>query len=91
MIVEWHDEKAKRNFSKHKISLEEAATVFDDPLHSTIPDPDHSTTEQRLLTIGHSAKERLFVLSHVYRGDKIRLINARKPTRNERLDYEEER
>jgi uncharacterized DUF497 family protein len=44
-IFEWDEEKAKANLHKHKVSFEEAETVFDDPLSVTISDPDHSKSE----------------------------------------------
>ena len=46
-IFEWDEEKAKANLRKHKVSFEEAETVFDDPLSPTISDPDHSKSERR--------------------------------------------
>ncbi len=54
------------------------------------PDAEHSDTEERLLIIGTSDKNRVIVVSYTERGDIIRLINARKATRNERKQYEED-
>lgn len=52
MTFEWHEEKAKKNLKKHKVSFEEAKTVFNDPFLMTFPDPDHSESEQRdILTL----------------------------------------
>ena len=53
-IVEWDPNKAKQNISKHGVSFEEAATIFDDPLSSTIDDPLHSENEERNIIIGKS-------------------------------------
>ena len=58
MIYEWDAKKAKANLRKHRVSLEEAATVFLDPLAVTYPDPDHSGEETREITVGQSAKQR---------------------------------
>ncbi len=89
MIYEWDPKKAKANHRKHRVSFEEGATVFLDPLAVTYPDPDHSGEEFREITIGHSAKRRVVFLSHTQRGDRIRIIGARKVTPRERKQYEE--
>jgi uncharacterized DUF497 family protein len=81
--------KAKANIRKHRVSFEEAATVFLDPLAVTYPDPDHSDDEDREITIGHSARRRLLFVSHAQRGDQIRIISAREATRKERKQHEE--
>jgi len=54
VLFEWDSQKAAINLRKHKVSFQEAATVFSDPLSATIPDPDHSTDESRYLIIGQS-------------------------------------
>lgn len=89
MIYEWDSEKAKTNLRRHGISFEEAATVFLDPLALTFPDPDHSDEEEREITIGHSSRQRVVFVSHCQRGDRCRIISARKATRKERKQYEE--
>jgi len=89
MEFEWDSKKAKRNLRKHKVSFEEAATVFGDPLSLTIEDPLHSENEERFVIIGESNKRRLVVVVHTERGDKIRIISARLATPHERHDYEE--
>jgi len=81
--------KAKGNFRKHRVSFEEAATLFLDPLAVTYPDPDHSDDEDREITIGHSARQRLLFVSHAQRGDRIRIISGREATRKERKQHEE--
>jgi len=65
-------------------------TAFADPHSITIPDPDHSTDEDRLVLIGRSAVQRLLVVVHLERGERIRLISARLAARRERRTYEEE-
>ena len=89
MIYEWDPKKAKANLRKHKISFEEGASVFLDPLAVTYPDPDHSSDEFREITIGHSERTRIIFLSHTKRGDRTRIIGARKATPTERKQYEE--
>lgn len=86
---EWDEEKAKANLKKHKVSFDEAATVFSDPFSITIPDPDHSVGEQRYIDIGNSDKGRVLVVVYTERGDNIRIISCRKATPRERRRYEE--
>jgi uncharacterized DUF497 family protein len=89
VTYEWDSRKAKENLRKHRVSFEEAATVFLDPLALTFPDPDHSDEEDREITIGVTARHRAVFVSHSQRGDRIRIISARKATRKERKQYEE--
>ena len=90
MIYEWDATKAKVNLRDHRVSFEEAVTLFLDPLAITYRDPDHSGEEEREITIGHSVKERILFISHCQRGDRVRIISARKATRKERKQYEED-
>jgi uncharacterized protein len=89
VFYEWDAKKAKANWRKHGVSFDEAASVFLDQLAVTFPDPDHSGEEFREITIGHSARQRVIFLCHARRGDRTRLISARKATRKERRQYEE--
>lgn len=89
MIYEWDPKKAKANLRKHRVSFEEAATVFLDPFAVTYPDPDHSDEETREITIGRSARQRVVFLSHTRRDDRTRFISVRKATKRERKQYEE--
>ncbi len=90
MIYEWSAAKASINFHKHGVSFEEASTVFLDPFAATFTDPDHSATEAREITIGHTAAgHRLIFVAHCQRGDRTRIISARKVTKRERKQYEE--
>ena len=88
MQFEWDREKAKKNDRKHKVSFDEAMTVFYDPLSATFDDPDHSVNEQRLITVGYSSRGRLLVVSHAERGKTIRIISARPATIQERKRHE---
>ncbi|MDX6289229.1 MAG: uncharacterized protein QOH42_1028 [Blastocatellia bacterium] len=87
---EWDSKKAASNLRKHGISFEEAASVFSDVLASVYQDPDHSAREQRYLTIGTSEQGRLLHIAYADRGERIRIINARKVTKMERDLYEKE-
>ncbi len=89
MIYEWDPKKAKTNIRRHRVSFEEAATIFLDPLAVTYPDPDHSVDEVREITIGRSASHRVLFISHTRRGERTRLISGRKATKRERKQYEE--
>ena len=89
MIYEWDGKKGKANQQKHGVSFEEAATIFLDPMALTFPDPHHSFEEEREITIGYSNTGKVIFMSHCPRGDRIRIISARKATRRERKQYEE--
>ena len=89
MEFEWDPRKASINLQKHTVSFHEAATVFQDPLSATYPDPDRSIGERRYVTIGLSRYGQLLVVAHTERGDLIRIISARRTTRKEQRFYEE--
>lgn len=91
MNFSWNPQKAKDNLKKHKVSFEEAVTVFYDPLAKVTDDPDHSDKEDRFLLIGYSQKSHLLFVVHVYKEDDetIRIISARKATKKEKKDFEE--
>lgn len=86
---EWDSRKALLNKRKHGVTFEEASTIFGDPLSITIPDPAHSIGEDRFITIGTSANNKLIVVVHTDRDDIIRVISARKATAGERRQYEQ--
>ena len=85
----WDKAKAAENLRKHGVSFEEASTVFADENARLKHDPDHSQEEDRFILLGFSATLRMLVVCHVYREEEqiIRLISARKATRNERKQY----
>jgi uncharacterized protein len=89
LAFEWDPRKARANWARHRVSFEEASTVFGDALSLTIPDTLHSVGEQRYVTIGLSVQRRLVVVAHTDRPGGIRIISARKATRRERQAYEE--
>ena len=89
MEFDWDPNKAASNLRRHNVSFGEAATVFSDPLSTTVPDRDHSLDEDRAITVGLSHRGRLLMVAHTERGDRIRIISARELTRTERAQYEE--
>jgi uncharacterized DUF497 family protein len=85
---EWDQRKADSNLKKHGVSFQEATSVFADALSISIPDPDHSASEERFLDLGLSHRNRLLVVSYTEHGEIIRIISARRASRSERKDYE---
>ncbi|MFB0524471.1 MAG: BrnT family toxin [Phycisphaerae bacterium] len=86
----WDARKAKQNLAKHKVSFEEATTVFLDENARLIHDPSHSAQEDRFVLLGLSRKLRLLVVCHCYRGKEriIRIISARRADKQEQKQYE---
>ena len=81
--------KAEANLAKHDVSFEEAMTVFADPLARVFPDEEHSVDELREIIIGHSAGHQLVLVNFKGIKNRVRIFSARKATRRERKDYEE--
>ena len=87
---EWDTVKAASNLRKHGVSFEEASTVFSNPLAKIFLDKEHSISEDREFIIGDSILGRLLIVYYTERDEGlIRIIGARKTTRRERNDYEE--
>lgn len=85
----WSENKSASNQKKHKVSFEEAQTVFSDELARLIPDPEHSKGEERFIILGMSSKLKLLTVCHCeIDSDTIRIISARKADRSERKQYE---
>ena len=89
LLFEWDPNKGKENLEIHGVSFEEAGTAFRDTLSLAIYDPLHSEEEDRFVLLGNSYKDRLLVVVHTVRDDNIRLISARKASKKERKQYEE--
>jgi len=93
LIFEWDRNKAKKNIRKHKVSFEEAKTVFNDPFLVTFPDEYHSENEERWISIGMSLNSRILTVVHTEINENdtivIGLINSRKALKSERKIYEE--
>ena len=85
----WDARKAKQNLRKHRVSFEEASTVFFDENAVEFFDPDHSKKEDRFLMLGLSWRLRVLVVCYCFRkkGWKIRIISARKATKKEERAY----
>lgn len=90
---EWDENKAAANQRKHRITFQEARTVFYDEEALRLADPDHSEEEDRFLLLGVSASLRVLLVCHCYRecddNEVIRIISARKANAVERRQYEE--
>jgi uncharacterized DUF497 family protein len=85
----WDEDKNRKNIISHKISFEEAKTIFFDPNAKIIYDPDHSKDEDRFIILGISKLLNILVVCHCYKENEntIRIISARKATPKERKQY----
>jgi len=90
ITFEWDENKNRKNQNKHKVSFEEAESTFYDDNARLIVDPDHSREEDRFILLGLSNKLRMLVVVHIYREKEevVRIISARKATKNETNLYE---
>ena len=86
---DWRAAKAAKNRRKHRVTFEEAATVFADPLFITVIDDEHSMDEERYITIGMSSQQRLLLVAHTERDGQIWIISAREATKKEERFYAE--
>ena len=89
---EWNPQKAKENLKKHRISFERAAEIFLDPFMLSLYDSQHRLTEDRWITIGADRNGVPLTVVHTFRemdlhSSGIRIISARRATRNELKDY----
>jgi hypothetical protein len=87
MRVEWDPDKAQANRVKHEVSFPDAEAALFDP-HGVTREDDSAEGEQRFVTLGSDALSRVLVVVYTYRGDTLRIISARKATRNEVRTYE---
>jgi uncharacterized DUF497 family protein len=94
--IDWDPAKAAANARKHGVTFEEAMTVFRDPLALSLLDDNPSAGEERWITLGIGSTGNLLLVVHTW-GDidpertLVRIISARRPTRNEARQYREER
>ena len=86
---EWDDAKATANLAKHGVSFEQARAAFGDPFAIDFVDDRHGYDEERSVLFG-MVDNRLLVVVHTWRGDKIRIISAREAEPHERRRYHEE-
>lgn len=86
---EWDSAKAKSNEKKHRISFDEAQSVFFDEYAQQFFDSEHSDEEERYIMLGRSIKSRVLVVVHceIEDGEVIRIISARKATAKETKFY----
>ena len=85
---EWNAHKAAENLKNHRVSFEEAKSIFNDPLLLTFPDPEHSDEEHCSINIGISSHSRLLLVVFTERRGKVRIISSRKSTAKEKKLYE---
>ncbi len=85
LIVEWDDDKNALNWKKHKIYFEDAARVFLDENRIDYLDELHSDDEERWKVIGRV--KNILVVIYTERGEKLRLISARKAEKEEEEEY----
>lgn len=90
LLFEWDDDKAESNYVKHKVTFDEAMSVFDDVNGLLIE--DDSETEERFVLLGFSNSVRILVVVHCFRNDEknIRIISARKANKREQRKYKEQ-
>jgi uncharacterized protein len=90
MKFQWDPPKAAANIRKHRVSFEEAKSVFYDEFAVQFFDDEHSSEEERFLLLGLSSGTRLLIVCHCERddGDVIRIISARKATQRESAFYQ---
>ncbi len=86
MEFDWDPDKAAKNLTKHAIDFVDATLVLSDELAVTISDRD--ADEARFVTVGMDGLGRLLVVVYAWRGDRIRVISARRATGKERRQYE---
>lgn len=95
MRFEWDPEKEAANRKKHKVSFTEACFIFSDSHMLTLFDDEHSDDEDRWVTMGQTPEGILLVVIHTYRrddsGEYVRIVSARKATKNESKQYFERR
>jgi uncharacterized DUF497 family protein len=88
IVFEWDERKNKTNILKHKISFEEACSVFNDPNILSILDEEHSQSEERWISLGMNYHLKIITVIHLFKENSIiRLISARRATKNEQAFY----
>jgi uncharacterized protein len=86
---EWDKAKAAANHAKHGVTFEQAREAFNDPFAIDFVDDREDYGEDRLILFG-MVENRLLVVAHILRGDKVRIISAREAEPHERRKYHEE-
>jgi uncharacterized DUF497 family protein len=91
LIFEWDPRKAAHNQRKHRVTFEEAKSIFGDPYELMISDAGHSEEEQRSVSIGESEKGRLVLAVYTQVENVIHLISAGEPESEEIAEYRQRR
>jgi uncharacterized protein len=91
---DWDPAKAESNRRKHGVTFEEAMGVFNDPLALSVLDNESGEGEDRWVTMGRNVAGNLLLVVHTYvelsaEQVAIRIISARRPTRQEVRSYED--
>lgn len=91
---EWDNLKANANLRKHRVTFERAATVFLDPHMLVLYDDEHSTDEERWITVGFDRRGILLTVCHTFKAESektamIRIFSTRKATATETAQYRE--
>jgi uncharacterized DUF497 family protein len=89
LIITWDPRKATANERKHGVTFDEASSTFYDDSALLIADPQHSDSEDRFILLGYSSRLRMLAVCHCHQEDAetIRIISARKATKQERVQY----
>ena len=88
IVFEWYPPKAQSNLKKHKVSFQEASTIFGDKNILELPDGEHSEEELRFIGVGRSDRDCLLFANFTVCGDRVRIISARQVEPWERSEYE---
>jgi len=84
---EWDSRKARANRRQHDVDFADATAVFEDEWGLTVADEISPVDEQRYVTMGRDTLDRILVVAYTWRGDRIRMISARRATPHERRQY----
>ena len=88
MDTEWDPAKARANFRKHRVRFADAVSALEDTMAVSILD-DEGADEERWISVGTDSLSRILVVVYTWRGERVRLISARRATRREARQYEE--
>lgn len=88
IVFEWYPPKAQSNLEKHKVSFQEASTIFGDNKLLELPDREHNEEEFRFIGVGRSDRDRLLFVNFTVRSERVRIISAKPAQSWERRQYE---
>jgi uncharacterized protein len=87
MLIEWDPAKAASNFRKHRVRFADSLAVLEDEQAITLR--DFEKDEERWVSVGSDDQGRVLVVVCTFRAHRVRIISARRATRKERTQYEE--